>query len=182
MSYSKNFPIKETITEIKLLQRKATPIVSKRLSVLLAFKRHELEGISKRSLAVETGFDPNSIQSWRNLYIKGGIEALMAHNNRGYKPNQISSSQESVLKAILHDPENGFVGYIELLSWFNETYKMEVKYHTFRSFIIRKFKSKIKVARKYHAKKNQEAVDTFKKTSIKSVKKLSKKTVKTSKK
>jgi len=133
-------------------------------------------------LAVETGFDPNSIQSWRNLYIKGGIDSLMAHNNRGYKPNQISSSQESVLKAILHDPENGFVGYIELLSWFNETYKMEVKYHTFRSFIIRKFKSKIKVARKYHAKKNQEAVDTFKKTSIKSVKKLSKNTVKTAKK
>ena len=182
MSYSKAFPIKETITEIKQLQRKAIPIISKRLRVLLVFKRHELEGISKRSVSAETGFDPNSIQNWRNLYIKGGIEALMAHKNKGYKPNQISSSQESALKAILHDPENGFVGYIELLAWFNETYKMEVRYHTFRSFIIRKFKSKIKVARRYHAKKNPEAVDTFKKTSIKSVKKLSKKIVKTSKK
>ena len=70
MSYSKTFPIKETIKEIMHLQGKATPIISKRLTVLFAFKRHELEGISKRLLAAETGFDANSIQSWRSLYIK----------------------------------------------------------------------------------------------------------------
>jgi len=182
MSYSKIFPIKETLSEIKAFQRKTSPIISKRLSVLLAFKRHELEGISKRALSAETGFDANSIMSWRNLYIKGGIKALMEHNNKGYKPSKINSFQESDLKAILYNPENGFVGYIELLSWFNETYKMEIEYHTFRSFIIRKFKSKIKVARKYHAKKSQEAVDTFKKNLMKPARKSSKKIVKISKK
>lgn len=182
MSYSIIFPIKETIKEIKHLHRAATPIISKRLTVLLAFKRHELEGISKRLLAAETGFDANSIQSWRTLYIKGGMVALMTHNNIGYKPNQINSEQELELKTILNDPENGFVGYIELQSWFNKKYKMDVDYYTFRSFIIRKFKSKIKVARKYHAKKNQEAVDTFKKTSIRLAKKSLKKKVKSSKK
>ena len=182
MSYSKTFPIKETIKEIMHLQGKATPIISKRLTVLFAFKRHELEGISKRLLAAETGFDANSIQSWRSLYIKGGIKALMAHNNIGYKPSQINSEQELELKIILNNPENGFVGYIELQTWFNKKHKMEIDYFTFRSFIIRKFSSKIKVARKYHAKKSLQAIDTFKKTSIKPAKKSLMKKVKSSKK
>lgn len=182
MSYSKIFPIKETIKEIKYLQSRSTPIISKRLTVLLAFKRYELEGVSKRLLAAETGFDANSIHRWRNLYIQGGINLLMAHNNIGYKPSKINSEQELELKTILNNPENGFVGYIELQSWFNKKHKMEIDYFTFRSFIIRKFSSKIKVARKYHAKKSQPAIDTFKKTSIKPVKKSLKKTVVSSKK
>lgn len=181
MSYSKIFPIKESVSEIKKLQRKSTRIISKRLNVLLVFKRHEKQSVSKRVVADETGVNHNSVQTWRNIYIKGGIEALMKHNNKGYKPSKINAEQEAELKEILHNPENGFVGYIELQVWFNEKYKMEIEYNTFRSFIIRKFKSKIKVARKYHAKKDQEAVDTFKKTSIKSAKKLLKKNVKNTK-
>lgn len=182
MSYSKIFPIKESVSDIKKLQGKSTTIISKRLKALLVFKHYETTGISKRAVADETGINQNSIQTWRSLYIKGGIEGLMKHNNKGYKPSIINKEQESELKKILHNPENGFVGYIELQAWFNETYKMEIEYNTFRSFIVRKFKSKIKVARKYHVKKDQEAVDTFKKTSNRFVKKLSKKNVKNIKK
>lgn len=182
MSYSKTFKIKESEAEIRKLLNKSASIISKRLKALLVFKRYENEGISKRAVADEIGVNHNSIQTWRSLYIKGGIEALMSHNNKGYKPSKINAGQEGALKKILNNPENGFVGYIELQTWFNETYKTDIQYNTFRSFIIRKFKSKIKVARKYHAKKDQEAVDTFKKTSIKSVKRLSVKKVKSLKK
>jgi transposase len=182
MSYSKIFPIKESVSEIKKLQRKSTAIISKRLNALLVFKRYEATGISKLMASKETGINQNSIQTWRSLYIKGGIDALIKHKNNGYKPSKINIEQEAELKKIMHNPENGFVGYIELQVWFNETYKMNVEYNTFRNFIVRKFKSKIKVARKYHAKKDQEAVDTLKKTSIKSVKKSSKTKVKIIKK
>jgi len=182
MSYSKIFTIKESIAEIKKLQKASAKIISKRLQVLLIFKRYEVGGVSKRTVADEAGVNHNSVQTWRSLYIKGGIEELMTHNNKGYKTSKINSEQEAVLKNIMHDPENGFVGYVELQTWFNETYKMDIQYNTFREFLIRKFKSKIKVARKYHSKKDQEAVDTFKKTSIKSVKKLLKKKGKVSRK
>lgn len=175
MSYSKIFPIKESVAEIKKLQRKSTPIISKRLVALLVFKRYETTGISKLMASKETGFNQNSIQTWRSLYIKGGIDSLIKHKNIGYKPNKINTEQEAELKKIMYNPENGFVGYIELQVWFNETYKMDIEYNTFRNFIVRKFKSKIKVARKYHAKKDQEAVDAFKKTSIKSAQKSLKK-------
>lgn len=182
MSYSKVFTIKESVAEIKKLQKTSANIISKRLQALLVFKRYEVEGVSKRIVADEVGVNHNSIQTWRSLYIKGGIEELMRHNNKGYKPSKINSDQEGVLKKILHNPENGFVGYIELQTWFNETYKTDIQYNTFRGFIIRKFKSKIKVARKYHAKKDQEAVDAFKKTSVKSARKSSKEKAKVSKK
>lgn len=169
MSNSKVFTIKESFEEIKKLQKKSIDIISKRLQVLLVFKRYELEGVSKRIVASEVGVNHNSVQAWRSLYIKGGIKELMHHNRKGFKPSKINSEQEAVLKDILHNPENGFVGYIELQTWFNETYNADIKYNTLRSFVLRKFKTKIKVARKYHAKKDQEAVDAFKKTSIKSV-------------
>lgn len=175
MSNSKVFPIKESVAEIKKLQRKSTAIISRRLNALLVFKRYEATGISKLMASKETGSNQNSVQKWRTLYINGGIDALMKHQNIGYKPSIINAEQEAELKNILHNPENGFVGYIELQAWFNDTYKMDIEYNTFRNFIVRKFKSKIKVARKYHVKKDLEAVDTFKKTSIKSAKKSSKK-------
>lgn len=182
MSYSKVFTIKESVAEIKKLQKSSSKIISKRLQVLLIFKRYEFEGVSKRTVASEAGVNHNSIQTWRSLYINGGIEELMSHKNKGYKPSKINSEQEKVLKTILHNPENGFVGYIELQTWFNETYKTDIQYNTFRGFIIRKFKSKIKVARKYHAQKDQEAVDAFKKTLKTSAKKSSSKKLKTLKK
>ena len=70
MSYSKVFPIKESVAEIKKLQRKSTPIISKRLSALLLFKRYEKSGISKLTASKDTVFNQNSIQKWRSLYIK----------------------------------------------------------------------------------------------------------------
>lgn len=62
-------------------------MIGKRLYALLLFKEHELTGISKRSVAQAIGVNHNSIQTWRSLYISGGIELLMKHSNTGYKPS-----------------------------------------------------------------------------------------------
>lgn len=169
MSNSKIFTIKESVEEIKKLQKTSINIIKKRLQALLVFKRYEFEGVSKRIVALEIGVNHNSVQTWRSLYIKGGIKELMRHNKTGFKPSKIDNEQEAFLKNILHDSENGLVGYIELQARFNEAFGADIKYSTIRCYVIRKFKTKIKVARKYHAKKDQDAVDTFKKTSIKSV-------------
>jgi hypothetical protein len=41
-----------------------------------------------------------------------------------------------------------------------------VNYQTIKSYVKRKFGAKIKVARKSHINKNDDLVDSFKKTSI----------------
>ena len=165
MAAPKTFPIKESEKEIRGLMRKSIPMVAKRLQVLLIFKRHEKEGISKRQVAEQTGVNHNSIQSWRSDYIRGGIKLLMAHEKRGYKPSVITVQQEQVLKEQLHKPDNGVAGFVELLTWFNKRFNTDVNYKTFHGFVVRKFNAKIKTARKTHIRKDQTQVEAFKKNS-----------------
>lgn len=171
MSAPKTFKIKESESELKKLLKNSPPMIAKRLQALLVLKRNENFGISKRILADEIGVNHNSIQSWRTLYIKGGIKSLMSHSNIGYKPSKINKEQELALSAQLNNPHNGMVGFVELLDWFNTTFKTDINYKTFHGFVVRKFQAKIKTARKSHIKKDEQAVDTFKKTSVRSVKK-----------
>lgn len=171
MSDPKAFKIKESNSDIKKLMKSSHPMIAKRLHALLVFKQHEETGISKREVAEGIGVNHNSVQTWRNLYIAGGMEKLMHHSKIGYKPSLITLEQEKALKDQMHTPDNGFVGFIELLAWFNEKFNTDVNYKTFHGFVVRKFDAKIKTARKVHIKKDPEAVETFKKTSVRSVKK-----------
>jgi hypothetical protein len=67
----------------------------------------------------------------------------------------------------LKDPKNGLAGYVELQEWVETEFKKEVKYNTVLKYAMRHFGSKVKVARKSHVKKDEKAVSTFKKTSLK---------------
>ena len=71
----------------------------------------------------------------------------------------------------LKDPQNGLRGYVELLNWMEHEFNKTFKYNTVLKYAYRHFQSKIKVARKSHVKKDEEAVATFKKTLVKTAKK-----------
>jgi transposase len=179
MSAPKAFKILESDSEIKKLIKHKHPMIAKRLQALLVFKKHEeTGGISKREVAQHIGVNHNSIQTWRDLYIREGIEKLMSHSKTGYKPSLISAEQENALKGQMYKPDNGFVGFIELLAWFNGKYNTDVNYKTFHGFVVRKFKAKIKTARKVHVKKDPKKSDALKKTLVSNVKKSPKPKVK----
>lgn len=182
MSDPKTFKIKETEAELRKLIKTSNPMIAKRLHALLVFKQNQANGISKRLVAIEIGVNHNSIQTWRSLYIEGGLKMLMSHSNIGYKPSKISKEQEQALREQLNDPHNGMVGFVELLDWFNTNYQTSINYKTFHGFVVRKFNAKIKTARKTHINKDAKAVEDFKKTSVKSAKKSSQKKAKTLKK
>ena len=76
MSAPKTFKIKESESELKKLLKKSPPMIAKRLQALLVLKQNENFGISKRIVADEIGVNHNSIQSWRTLYIEGGINTI----------------------------------------------------------------------------------------------------------
>ena len=182
MASAKTFIIKETEMELKRLMKTSQPMISKRLHAMLVFKRNESFGIAKRVVAEEIGVNHNSVQTWRSLYISGGIKMLMSHSKIGYKPSIINKEQELALKKKLNDQHNRMVGFVELLDWFNKTFNTEINYKTFHGFVVRKFDAKIKVARKSHVKKDVQAADAFKKTLNKSAGKSSQKKRKASKK
>lgn len=162
------FQIKESASEIKKMIRTTHPMISKRLQALLIFKQYEHQGISKREVAMKIGVNHNSIQTWRKSYIEGGISLLISHGKKSNIVSVITKEQEAIIKEQLYNPNNGFVGFTEFLQWFNESQNTNIKYKTFYAFLVRKFNAKVKVARKSHIKKDPQAVEDFKKTSVKS--------------
>ncbi len=176
MALPKSIQVKESLTELKELYRKATRLIAPRLRMLIEIKKHEdVGGISKRRLAELVGVNHNSIQTWRSVYVEGGIKQLTAYVKNEGRPTILSEQERQIMKAKLHDNKNGLRGYVELLDWAETTFKKEIKYNTLFKYTNREFKASVKVARKSHVKKDEEAVATFKKTSLKSVKTHTKK-------
>jgi len=100
----------------------------------------------------------------------GGINAIITHNRVGFKPSLINEKEHKQLEKLLSNPTNGLRGYKELLEWVEKEFSKKIKYTTLFEYVRRHFGTKIKVARKSHVKKDKLAVETFKKTSVKSSK------------
>lgn len=166
MSAPKIITVKESLKEIKVMLKKAKPLIAPRLRMLIEIKKHESTGISKRDLADLLGVNHNSIQTWRTMYYNGGIEALTTHKRVGFKKPIFTKEQHSIIEEKLKDPKNGIRGYKELHEWVENEFKKEYKYNTLLKYCIRNFKSRIKVARKSHINKDVNAVEAFKKTSF----------------
>ena len=162
----------QTIAELRQLQRSHGELIAKRMLMLIEIKKHEKTGVSKRELSVLTGINHNSIVKWRRMYNQSGIEPLLKHGRvGGFKKSVVSKEEHSKIAVKLNDPKNGIRGYTELLEWVNTELSKDMKYITLVKYAERHFGSKIKVARKSHVKKDEEAVATFKKTSLKSARK-----------
>jgi transposase len=162
--------VKESKDEIKKILKASIPFIQPRVRMLLLIKENEATGISKIDLANALMVSPTSIRIWRQLYINGGLKSLIKHNKTGFKPSLLTKEEESKIEAKLNDASNGLRGYKELVIWINDEFNKDLKYNTILKFCVRKFKSKSKVARKSHIKKDNEAVEAFKKTSVKNAK------------
>ncbi len=171
MSKATIIHIKESSKELKQLQKNQPLTIIKRLNMLIELKKNGINGLSKRQLAKLIGVDPNSIQKWRTIYIKEGIKGIVSHGRIGFKPSLISKEEHKKIEHKLNQPKNALRGYKELVQWIKDEFGKEIKYTTVVEYSKRHFGSKIKVARKSHILKYEEAMAAFKKTSVKSSKK-----------
>lgn len=171
MSNALNIPVKESLNELKAYLKSSIPFLQPRVRLLMVMKKQDSKPISKRDLMEQTGLCSYCVQQWRTLYRIGGIENLLKHNKTGFKPSKITKEQHLKLEAKLNDPENGIRGYKELKEWVEKELGNPVLYNTLLKYCVKNFGSKVKVARKYHAKKSEEKVEAFKKTSLKSAQK-----------
>lgn len=181
MSSPKQIIIKESLAQLRKLQKDSIPMIANRIRVLIEFKKNEDTGISKRVVADTVGVNHNSVQTWRTLYQKGGIEAILKHERKAGRPSAITAEEHLSIEKKLHDPKNGLRGYVELLNWVEAEFKKTIKYNTLLKYSMRHFGSKVKVARKSHVKKDEAAVVTFKKTSVSVARKSAASTSKTTK-
>ena len=139
MSLPKSIKIKESLSELKELQRKSGHLIAKRLRILIEFKKNEEFGISKRAVSENTGINHNSITKWRNIYLKQGIVAVLSHSRKGFKKSVIDSVSHKAIEKKLKDPRNGLRGYKELQQWVSNALNLEVEYSTLVKYAIRHF-------------------------------------------
>jgi len=164
MAKPKIFEIRESKAEITRLIGGHGAACTKRLMALRIFKEHEATGISRRRVSEILGVDNKSVDTWRNSYIDGGIEALLKHGFKGNRPSEVALHHE-MLKAKLERPDNAIQGFGELLEWFNRKNGTDIPYTTLNSYVKRHFGASVKMARKGHVKKDLGKVADFKKTS-----------------
>lgn len=169
MSFALYIPVKESLQELRKLLRKSSLMMQPRIKMVIAIKVAGESGISKRALMETVGVCSQSIHNWRTAYKEGGMDALLVNGRKGVvgKPSVFTEQEHKQIEQKLNDPKNGLAGYVELQQWIATEFNKEVKYNTVLKYAMKNFGSKVKVARKSHVKKNEEAVQSFKKTSLK---------------
>ena len=168
MSRAKQLYVNESVTELKKLLANRSATLSNRIRMLILIKNNEGKSYSKTMLGEMLGVSSSSVQIWRKQYETGGLSLLLEDKRIGFKPSVISQEEHKEIESKLNDPTNGLRGYVELQDWISKEFNKTIKYNTLLKYCGRNFGSKSKVARKSHVKKDLQAVEDLKKTSVKS--------------
>lgn len=166
MSFALYIPVTESQTDLRALLKKSSLMLQPRIKMLIAMSKAGDKGISKRELMDTVAASSQSIQTWRTAYKHGGLQALLHNGRKGKagKPSIFTKEEHKKIEQKLKDPKNGLAGYIELQQWVEQEFKKPVKYNTILKYAIRHFGAGVKVARKSHVKKDEQAAEAFKKT------------------
>ena len=173
MSQPLQFKIKKSVEQLKKLHKGSKGKLQPRLQMLIILKK-EGRGLSKNVLAERLGVNHNSIQQWRTDW-KGGLNRLLSDKRGGNHPSIIKKGIHKAIGKKLRNATAAIRSYKELKEWIKENFGQSIKYTTLNGYVKRKFRAKLKVARKSHIKKDEQAVAAFKKNGSPYWRALSKK-------
>lgn len=165
MAQVKKIEVKEELTELRKLHRKAPHHLKPRIKLLLISVQKDVH--SKGELARQLKVSPTSVQEWKRRYQAGGRQALLLDERGGNRPSKIDAATDGAIQARLFDAKDAPRSFTELQQWVQEHHLPGLNYHTLNKYVKRKYGAKIKVVRKSHVQKDEEAVERFKKKSTK---------------
>lgn len=156
--------ILESESTLKNILRKTTTDMYKaRIKTLLLVKVNNLK--YKKDIAEKLGYTEKTIRTWLNLYKKEGLTNYLKVNFKSNMIKKISKELSDSIFEELSNPDTTITSYAELLGIIKENHQVDLPYTTLYSHCRRKYKSVLKVARKSHYKKDDKAVEAFKKLS-----------------
>jgi len=164
MEQAQQLHIKESIRELKAIMHKQRPAIAQRIQMLITIQKQE-DPLSKRALADLLGVNHNSVQKWRTMYKRGGINALLVDGRGGKRREVITSRTHKAIEKRLNSSQDAFRSYTELYQWVQDHYIPHIKYVTLNAYVKRHFGAKLKTARKSHILKDEQAVEAFKKNT-----------------
>ena len=138
MATALHFKIRQSITELRNLMNNQPEHLRNRVRMLLICKQSK-QVLSKHALAEIAGVNHNSIQSWRRMYVKGGLGKLLEFNKGGNKPSLINAAAHRAIEKKLNNRNKVFRTYEELRCWIDERFVPGINYHTVNKYVKRKF-------------------------------------------
>ncbi len=93
MALPKTIIVKESIQELKRLQKTNKPLFIPRLRMLQVIKEHKI-ALSKTELSKLVGVNHNSIQKWRTMYLADGLDGILAHKTTASAPSIFHNRSE----------------------------------------------------------------------------------------
>lgn len=158
--------VKESIAELRAIHKHQPKHLKQRIEMLMVMKKSEVP-LSKAALAEKVGVNHNSITKWRSSYNSGGIKKMLEFKRKSNKKSVITPEADKAIEKKLNDAHSPFRSYTELVEWISDHYVKGINYHTVNKYVKRKYKTKLKVARKSNIAKDENAAGVFKKTSHK---------------
>ena len=143
------------------LRKTTTDMYRARIKTLLILKQKSLK--YKKDIAKKLGYCEKSIRNWILLYENKGFDEYVKVNFKSNVVKKISKELSDSIFEELNNNQTTITSYVELLSILKEKYNVTLAYTTLYSHCRRKHKSVLKVSRKSHYKKDDKAVEAFKK-------------------
>ncbi|MFS4417915.1 helix-turn-helix domain-containing protein [Maribacter sp. 2307ULW6-5] len=136
--------------------------VRQRIQSLLLLKKGKFK--RQADLAEFLGVGHSTLKTWIKRYREDGLEALTTLRSGGHYKGVVSAQLHKALEEKVNDSHNPLLGYWHAVEWVEEHHGQKINYQTLRAYLIRHFKTKKKHPRKSHYKKDQQALEVFKKT------------------
>lgn len=164
MARPANITVKESVDSLKKMYfDEKNHRIRTRIKCLILFKESTFKG--QLELANHLSVDYATVKRWLKQYKEEGLKSLITLKNGGQRRSAISPEIHQSLSAKLNNSNDPLLGYWDAVLWVNINHGLEIKYNTLRTYLIRHFKTKLKAPRKSHYKKNEQAIEAFKKTT-----------------
>jgi transposase len=165
MSKKIDFEIKESVLELQSLRKQVSNSrLEKRLLFLIL--KNDSKFKTRENLAEYLSLSEATLRVWSKLYMKSGLDALLKISSGGANHTKITEALHKELELKLNDSACPLLGYNDAVNWVKKEFDIDIKYNTLRTYMKRHFGSKLKVPRKSHYRKDEQAIAVFKKPSI----------------
>ena len=128
------------------LQRERDSRKKSRLQMLYLLASGQAQ--TRQDVAQLLGVHRNTVGHWLARYATGGLESLLDLHVPAGKPMSLPPDVLAALAQALRQPA-GFASYEAVRQWVQQTYHLDVKYHTLYTIV----RTKLKVPRPSHTKK-----------------------------
>jgi transposase len=164
MSRISTIVIKEDKDQLESLYKKEKNYrIRQRIKCLIYTRSNEFKG--QLDLANHLSIDYATVKRWLKQYREEGLESLIKLKSGGNRNSVISQDIHQGLSEKLNNSSSPLLGYWDAVLWVKKRFDIDIEYNTLRTYIIRHFGTKLKMPRKSHYKKDEQAIEAFKKTT-----------------